>query len=116
MAIFKKKDKNKLPGKLSNHNVEYSDKSKKEEKKAKNKKIAKVEKKQRIRKFFKSMFAEMKKVSWPTWKKTLIQTGIVIAVVLIFTVIILAVDLFFAELLSLITRGKNFNPIQPPVQ
>lgn len=113
MGIFKKKEKNEtLPSNLKDTSVEYKTTNKKEEKKEEKKKQAKKEKRHRFGQFFKSVFAEMKKVTWPTWKKTFSQTGIVIFVVLIFAVIILAFDLIFSQLLSLITTGKGSNPIQ----
>lgn len=113
MSIFKKKEKNEtLPSTLKDSSVEYKTKNKKEEKKIEKKKQAKKEKRSRIGHFFKSVFAETKKVTWPSWKKTLSQTGIVIFVVLVFTIIILIFDLIFSQLLSLITTGKGANPIQ----
>lgn len=40
----------------------------------------------------KEVFSELKKVSWPTFAKVLKNTGIVLAVVLIFAVVITAFD------------------------
>ena len=54
----------------------------------------------------KDIFSELKKVSWPTFPKVLKQTGIVIAVVLIFLVVITAFDAGLYELLKLMTKAK----------
>lgn len=46
----------------------------------------------------KEIFSELKKVTWPTFGKTVAQTGIVIAVVLFFIVIITAVNFGFSAI------------------
>ena len=56
----------------------------------------------RIGRFFKEMFSELKKVSWPDAKKVVTQLGVVLLVVVIFLVIITAFDLGAAELLTLL--------------
>ena len=56
----------------------------------------------RIGRFFKEMFSELKKVSWPDAKKVFTQLGVVLLVVVIFLVIITAFDLGAAELLTLL--------------
>ena len=58
----------------------------------------------RIGSKIKDVFSELKKVSWPTFPKILKQTGIVIAVVLIFLVVITAFDSGLLALLNLITK------------
>lgn len=50
----------------------------------------------------KEVFSELRKVTWPTIPKTIRQTGVVIAVVLFFLVIIGLVDWGFSALFSLI--------------
>lgn len=50
----------------------------------------------------KDVFSELKKVNWPSFGKVVKQTGIVLAVVLIFLVVIFAFDLGLQELLSLV--------------
>ena len=50
----------------------------------------------------KDVFSELKKVSWPTFGKVIKQTGVVIAVVLVFLVVITAFDFGLSELLKLI--------------
>ena len=54
----------------------------------------------------KDIFSELKKVSWPTFGKVLKETGIVLAVVLVFLVVINAFDVGLDTLLKLIT-GNN---------
>ncbi len=51
----------------------------------------------------KDVFSELKKVSWPTFPKVVKQTGVVLAVVLIFLVVITAFDTGLLELLKLVS-------------
>ena len=52
----------------------------------------------------KDIFSELKNVNWPTFGKILKQTGIVLAVVLLFLVVITAFDFGLYELLKAITN------------
>jgi preprotein translocase subunit SecE len=52
---------------------------------------------------FKDIFSELKKVNWPTFGKVVKQTGIVLAVVVIFLVVITAFDFALTKLLGLIS-------------
>lgn len=56
----------------------------------------------RIGKFFKEMFSELKKVSWPGAKKVFSQLGTVLLVVLIFLVVVVGIDAGCAALLKLL--------------
>ncbi|MBR2499253.1 MAG: preprotein translocase subunit SecE [Clostridia bacterium] len=56
----------------------------------------------RIGRWFKETFAELKKVSWPTFGKVVKQTGVVLVVVLIFLVVITAFDVGLYSLLGLV--------------
>lgn len=56
----------------------------------------------RLGAFFVKSWSELKKVSWPSFKTVLKNTGIVLLVVLVFAVIIFGVDALFAWLVSLI--------------
>lgn len=47
---------------------------------------------------FRDMFLELKKVSWPSFPKVMKQTGIVVAVVLFFLIVIFAFDLGLSQL------------------
>ena len=51
----------------------------------------------------KETFSELKNVTWPTFGKALKTTGVVIVVVLIFTVLVTCVNVGFTELLKLMT-------------
>ncbi len=51
----------------------------------------------------KDVFSELKKVSWPSLAEVVKQTGIVLAVVFVFMVVIFAFDFGLTELLRLIT-------------
>lgn len=51
----------------------------------------------------KDVFSELKKVSWPTFATVVKQTGIVLAVVLVFMVVIFGFDMGLSALLGLIT-------------
>ena len=59
----------------------------------------------RMGRYFSKSWSEFKKVSWPTFPTVLKNTGIVLLVVLFFTVVIGAADVLFSWLLGLITRG-----------
>lgn len=50
----------------------------------------------------KEIWSELKKVSWPTFSKVLKQTGVVIAVVLFFLVVIGVADVVLAWLYNLL--------------
>ena len=64
----------------------------KKEKKA-NKKAVKKEKRQsKLVKKFKETGSELKKVTWPTFKQTMKKTGVVLGVVVLFGVILCAID------------------------
>ena len=57
----------------------------------------------RLGSFFVKSWSELKKVSWPSFKTVLKNTGIVLLVVLFFAVIIFGVDALFAWLVSLMS-------------
>ncbi len=84
---------------LSSKNVSAKAKDSKE---FKNKKDKKQSPGARIRKAFKEMFSELKKVNWPTAKKTASAFGIVIVVVLFFLVIISAFDYGIMQFIKLL--------------
>ncbi|MDE5896646.1 MAG: preprotein translocase subunit SecE [Clostridia bacterium] len=52
----------------------------------------------------KETFSELKRVSWPTFGKAVKATGVVLVIVLIFTVVVTGVNYGFSELLKLMTR------------
>lgn len=69
------------------------------DKKAKKAKASAQPKRSRM----KETFGELKKVSWPTFGKTMAQTGMVIGVVAIFALLVLGVDLFLGWIVGLIS-------------
>ena len=69
------------------------------DKKAKKAKVNAQPKRSRM----KETFGELKKVSWPTFGKTMAQTGMVIGVVAIFALLVLGVDLFLGWIVGLIS-------------
>lgn len=73
---------------------------KKEEKKVKKDKKPNFFK--RLGAKIKDIFSELKKVSWPTFPKTVKQTAIVLVVVLAFLIVITAFDFGLYELLKLL--------------
>lgn len=50
-------------------------------------------------KYFKSLWVEMKKVSWPTWKQIVVSTASVIVVCVLFACVIGLLDLVIGNLL-----------------
>ena len=56
--------------------------------------------------FFVKSWSELKKVTWPNFKTVLKNTGIVLLVVLFFSIIVYGCDYLFVGLLSLISTGK----------
>jgi len=53
----------------------------------------------------KEMGSELKKVSYPTFKKTVQQTGVVLSVVLLFTLVLFGIDRLLAFLYGLLVSG-----------
>ncbi len=58
--------------------------------------------KQALITYFKGVKAEWGKVSWPTRQQVIAETGIVLAVVTFFTVVVYLMDIIFKFLLGLI--------------
>lgn len=53
----------------------------------------------------KEMGSELKKVSYPTFKKTVEQTGIVLSVVIVFTLVLFGIDRLLSFLYELLVSG-----------
>lgn len=53
---------------------------------------------------FKEIFSELKKVSWPSFGKTMKNTGMVLSIVLIFGVVVLGFDTLISWLFGLLTK------------
>jgi len=94
-------------GKTLNENISANDESKAvKANKAKNKDKVKTQKKSKPtekvkRSRTKETISELKKVSWPSFAKTMKQTGMVISVVVIFMLLIIGIDQLLIWLLSL---------------
>ena len=58
----------------------------------------------RMWKGIKEIVSELKKVSWPTFAKVMAETGIVLAVVVFFLLIILGFDSLLAWLFTLLVK------------
>lgn len=52
----------------------------------------------------KEVFSELKKVTWPSFGKVVKATGVVLVVVLIFTVIVTGINFGLQKLLELLTN------------
>ena len=52
----------------------------------------------------KETFSELKKVNWPTFGKTMKQTGMVLAIVVGFTLLVLGIDTLVAYLIGLLSK------------
>ena len=63
---------------------------------AKQKKAKDPNKKSKI----KETFGELKKVSWPSFGKTMAQTGMVLLIVLIFGVVVFGIDLLISFIIN----------------
>ena len=50
-------------------------------------------------------FSELKKVRWPTFAQTIVQTGVVLGVVIVFSLIIFGMDRGLGELYALLIGG-----------
>lgn len=81
-----------------------ADKPVKAEKPAKKDKKNKPGLIKRFTTFLKSVWSEMKKVTWPTRKELLQHTSVVMGIVLILSLIVYVIDVGLGGLLSLIIR------------
>ena len=63
------------------------------------------EKKPGIGKKIKDTFSELKRVTWPTFPKVVKATGVVLVVVLIFTVVVTGINYGMQALLDLATSN-----------
>lgn len=68
-------------------------------------KKTKEKKKSRIATWFREIRSEVKKISWPTFRKVIKQLGVVLAVVVIFLIVIFAFDSLFGWLLKLLVAA-----------
>ena len=68
-------------------------------------KVKNKEKKPGLGKRLKDVFSELKRVTWPTFPKVVKATGVVLVVVLIFTVIVTGINSGLQALLDLATKN-----------
>ena len=87
---------------LANGTTEVKQKEDKKQKNTKKSVKAKDQKQKRSR--VKETMSELKKVSWPSFGKTMKQTGRVISVVVLFMLVTLGIDSLLSCLLKLITN------------
>ena len=93
--------------KTVNTDKDKSDKDKSEKDKDKQKKKDAKDKKgkHKFGQRTKETFAELKRVTWPTFGETMKKTGRVIAVVLLFGIVLFAFDRLLAWLFDLLTKN-----------
>ncbi len=53
-------------------------------------------------KYFKETKAELKKVTWPTWKQLKQNTGVIITFIILIGLFLFLIDLGFSRLISLL--------------
>lgn len=76
--------------------------AKKEKEKSKGNK-KNVKKKNGVAQYFRELKSELKKVVWPSKKTVLNNTGVVLAVVCMSSIVVWGIDSIFVKILSLIT-------------
>ncbi|MCL2846570.1 MAG: preprotein translocase subunit SecE [Firmicutes bacterium] len=79
------------------------EKERRKDKKAREKK----EKKERkgIARTLREVGGELKKVRWPSFARTVSQTGVVLGVVVVFALVVFGIDQGLSQLYTLLTRG-----------
>lgn len=92
--MAKNKNRNKQMEVKQNSNVKLNDVKPAKKKEKKPEKVKRNRAKETI--------SELKKVSWPSFGKTMKQTGMVISVVLIFMLLVLGIDSLVSFLIQLI--------------
>ena len=88
-------------GKTLNENKTANDKALKSKAVDKNKQQKKSKPQEKVKRSrVKETVSELKKVSWPSFAKTMKQTGMVISVVVIFMLLVIGIDQLLIWLLS----------------
>jgi len=90
--------------KLSPEEQAKLDKQKRKEKARKDRQEQKKNKRG-IRVALRETMSELKKVRWPTISRTIKQTGVVLGVVVIFSIVLFGIDLGLGALYELLTGG-----------
>ncbi len=96
--------------------VEEKKEVKEEPKKAKTVKAKKEKRQSKIGRKFKESFSELKKVTWPTFPKVVKQTGVVLGVVVFFTLVLFGFDYILKFLFKLLngveyTQGELWGSV-----
>jgi len=100
------KEKNIVTANPDLDNTAVSENAKKPVKVEKTKKKAKKDKNpSKVGKMLKETGSELKKVTWPTFKETVKRTGVVLAVVIFFGVVLLAFDFCLSVLYKLLIKA-----------
>lgn len=89
----------------STEQIEVEETSKKSKKESKSSKKASKNNAQNSQKKSraKETIGELKKVSWPSFGKTMKQTGMVLSLVLVFGVVVLGIDLLISFIINLLS-------------
>jgi len=95
------------PNKQTIKDKKRADKEKARADKEKAKQKAKTDKKEKkgLIKALRETGAELKKVRWPGFSRTLKQTGVVLSVVVIFSIVVFGLDRGLSFLYDLLTKG-----------
>ena len=96
--------------KLSPEEQAKLDKQKRKEKARKDRADAKKEKRG-IKVAMREIASELKKVRWPTMSHAMKQTGVVLGVVVIFSIVLFGIDQGLSALYNLLTRGLESPPM-----
>ena len=64
-----------------------------------------VKKPNRVKEFLKATKGEFKKIVWPNFKTVVKSTGVIIAVVLVFTVALFGIETLLGLLFNLFTKS-----------
>jgi len=81
-----------------------NDRKEKLEQQRKAAKVANRKKRKSPARFFKDVYSELKKVTWPTFKDLMKYTGAVIAFILVLAVIVGVMDYGFQSLFNLVFK------------
>ena len=111
--MSKKNNKKQETGGLQQPKMSVVEKEelKKEKQKVRSKEKKKKDKKEKSGKrfnpfvFLKGMFGELRRVKWPTFAMTVAKTGVVISVVLIFSIVLFGIDFGLSHLYDLLVGG-----------
>lgn len=64
-------------------------------------------KKRGVGRWFKELFSELKKVTWPSFLTVVKQTGVVLLVTLFFLLVLMGVDAGLGALYDILVKGLN---------